>query len=210
MAFGVARLKVRWPMAEICSVYDDNDGDIYIYRIDRSDQIMSLSDNWLSFAIENDGIERNAPDKVIGQSLWDYITGDETQHLYQIVLKKVRSRKQSIRLLFRCDSPDICRYLQLSVIPLEEDAIEFRSQILRTEPRETVELLKSNVKRSDKVIKICSTCKKIAVSETEWEETEAAINTLKVFEHEKAPQLTHGLCKYCYDIAMSEINSMDI
>lgn len=182
--------------------------ETYIYLVNKDNNIISLSDNWLSFAVENNGVERNTPDKVIDKSLWDFISGDETKHLYQIVLKEVRSRKQSVTLLFRCDSPSICRYLQLTVIPLEDDAVEFQSQILRTESREVVALLNNDVERSDKFIRICSVCKKIAVSETEWEETDVAINTLKIFENERVPQLTHGLCKCCFDEAMAEIKGM--
>jgi hypothetical protein len=47
-------------------------------------------------------------------------------------------------------------------------------------------------------------CKKIAVSDSEWQEIEIAMVTLNLFEKERLPQITHGLCPSCYDKAMTE------
>lgn len=187
----------------------ESDNDICIYRIDNRNRIVSLSGNWLSFAADNNGLEKNTPDKIVGVSVFDCITGHDTKQLYQIILGKVRSCNKSVKLLFRCDSPNLCRYLQLSIIPLEDSFVEFQSIILRTEPRETVELLKNDIGRSDDFIKICSVCKNIKVSDTEWEETEVAINTLRIFDTTRLPQLTHGLCLACFDAVMAELNAWE-
>jgi hypothetical protein len=184
--------------------FKPNNG-IYIYRINKHDEIVSLSDNWLSFAVENDGVDKNSPANVIGKSLWDFISGFDTQFLYQVVLKEVRYSKKSVQLFFRCDSPDTLRYQQLSVIPFEDSGVVFRSELLRTESRETVTLLKSDVERSDTFVSICSGCKKIKVSDMKWEEPDIAINTLKIFEYEPVPQLSHGICKSCFDETMAKI-----
>ncbi len=50
--------------------------------------------------------------------------------------------------------------------------------------------------------------KKIAVSDNEWEEIEIAVQKLKIFERAIVPQLTHGLCKFCYQFALSEIERL--
>lgn len=179
--------------------------ELITYQIDKDYNIINLSDNWYAFAVENSGAEKNYPSNVIGFPLWNFITGIETKHLYQIMLKEVRDKYKQIRVFFRCDAPTIRRYLKLSIIPLEHGIIEFQSQTIKVESRYPIGLLDSRTKRSEEFIRICSMCKKIAISDCEWIEIEEAINTLRIFEQELVPQLTHGFCKCCFDLTMLEI-----
>lgn len=187
---------------------NDNLTSVFIYRIDQECNISSLSSNWLSFALDNEGGEKNVPAVVLGKPLWNFISGEETRHLYQIILKEVRSNNKSFQLPFRCDSPDMRRYLQLSVIPLEGGSIEFQSRILRTEPRENIRLLEKNIARSEDFLLMCSTCKRVKVADFLWEETDRAITVLKLFENERLPQITHGMCPVCFEAAIQELHSM--
>ena len=52
------------------------------------------SDNWKSFAQDNLGARTLFPENIIGSSLWDHIRDPETQHLYEIILQKVRERNR--------------------------------------------------------------------------------------------------------------------
>jgi hypothetical protein len=178
--------------------------ETYTYRINVDNTIASVSENWHSFAVENGGTESCKPENVIGSPLWDFISGQETRHLYEIILKKARTHKQPVQLKFRCDSPDNCRYLQLSIIPLKDDTLEFQSKILRTISREPIVLLENNRECSDSFVKMCSVCKKIAVSDSEWEETDLAINSLQLFDYKQLPQISHGLCQSCFNEAIAE------
>jgi hypothetical protein len=187
---------------------ENSESGTYSYRIDKNDIIMSVSDNWQSFAIKNLCADTCSPARVVGSSLWIFISDRETRHLYEIILKRVRERRKPARLRFRCDAPNIRRFLELSVLPLKDEAVEFRSQIIRTETREPVSLLKNDIKRTEELICICSMCKKIAISNTAWVEIEDAINTLKLFDQERLPQLTHGLCPPCYNDALAVLKKM--
>ena len=182
--------------------------EIYIHRIDKNEIIVSVSDNWLSFAEENFGANSCNPENVVGSSLWDFIHDPETVHLYEIILKKVRGHQRAATFPFRCDSPEERRFLILSVVPMMDDAIEFISSVSRTEARESIELLKSDIERSDEFVRICSMCKKIAISDEEWIEIEIAMQELKLFEKDVLPNLTHGVCHSCYDAAMAEIEEL--
>ena len=51
-------------------------------------------------------------------------------------------------------------------------------------------------------------CKKIAITENEWVEIEVGLKKLKVFEEQKLPGLTHGLCPACYEIAISDLDGL--
>jgi len=182
--------------------------EVYSHRIDKNNNIIVVSENWQSFAEDNFGENTILPENIIGSSLWDHIRDPETRHLYEMILQKVRQYNHRTTLLFRCDSPEKRRFLKLSVIPMEDDSVTFKSVILKTETREPVELLRSDRDRSDKFIKICSMCKKIETSGSEWEEVESAVQKLKLFEIELLPKFTHGVCPPCFQVAMKELESL--
>ena len=179
-----------------------------VYIIDNEDRIVSVSGNWLSFALANQAGEICHPDRIINKSIWNFIDGNETRHLYELCIAKVRSHQQTMILPFRCDAPDRRRYLELKMTPLEREQIEFASRIIREEPRENVKLLQHDVSRSDAFIKMCSMCKKVKISKNVWLEVEDAITALKLFEKKILPNITHGCCPPCYEIAMDEIRKL--
>ena len=111
----------------------------FTHRIDKNGKIISISENWLSFAQENQGSKPCFSENIIGSSLWDHIHDRETKHLYEIIVQKVLKSNRQASFSFRCDSPEKRRFLKLTVIPLQDGSIEFISQIIRTETREPVE-----------------------------------------------------------------------
>jgi hypothetical protein len=179
-----------------------------IYTIDNENRIINVSGNWLSFALENQAAESCHPDRVINEPIWKFIAGNETRYLYELCIAKVRSQQQTMILPFRCDAPDRRRYLELKMTPLAQEQIEFASRIIREEPRENVKLLQIDVSRSDALIKMCSMCKKVKMSESVWIEVEDAIHVLRLFEEDFLPKITHGCCLPCYEIAMDEIRKL--
>ena len=182
--------------------------ETYSHKVDKNGIIVAVSEKWLSFAEENFGAAACSLENIIGSSLWDHIRDPETKHLYEIILQKVREHNRRATFTFRCDSPEKRRFLKLSVIPIEDGSVYFKSQIMKTELRKPVELLRSDIKRSDEFIRICSMCKKIAISETEWVEVEIAVQRMKLFEKEVLPQFTHGVCQPCHHTAMAELDRL--
>ena len=182
--------------------------ETYSHRIDQNDMIIGVSDNWQSFAQENSGARTCFPENIIGSSLWDHIRDLETKHLYEMILQKVRKYNQQVVFSFRCDSPEKRRFLKLSVIPMKDGSVDFISQTIKTELRKPVEMLRSDIERSDEAIRVCSMCKKIAISETEWKEIEFAVQELRLFEKDILPQFTHGICQSCYDTTMAELDKL--
>lgn len=182
--------------------------DTFIYQIDRTDTLVSVSDNWCSFADANawDGSLR--PGCVVGHRLWDFIQDMETKHLYQELFKRVRGGLSSRSIPFRCDSPGERRQFELLIEAQPDNHIQITSRILETESRPPVLLLDRTVSRSKKLVTVCSMCKKMKTSQEKWEEIEEGLVHLKLFEADRMPLLTHGLCPACYHVAMGELEAM--
>ncbi len=178
---------------------------LYAYEVDERDVIVRVSDNWQAFVDANGGGTSTAAAAVIGTPIWNYISGMEVRHLYQAVLKAVRERQKTVRLQFRCDAPDLRRYLVLTLTPLAARQIEIESRILRTERRASIDLLRHDVPRADTFITMCSMCKKVKVAPDEWIEVEQAINRLRLFEQAVPPKITHGFCPACFQALMTEL-----
>ena len=181
----------------------------FVYTIDHDDRIVQVSDNWLAFAEENLAADSCHPEKIINRPIWHFIDGKESLHLYEVVLKKVRDRYARITFPFRCDSPDKRRYMQLHISPLRNNYVEFTSQILREEQRDSIEVLDVTIPRTDQFVKMCCMCKKVVVSENVWVEVEIAIAELQLFDHHKLPAITHGTCPECFDIMMAEVDKLE-
>ncbi len=180
--------------------------DVLIYRIDSTDTIVSVSENWSTFADANAWGGLLRPEDVVGHNLWDFIQGSETQYLYREVFKRVREGISSRSIPFRCDSPSEKRYLKLFIVALPEEQIEITSNILQTVPRNPISLLKADKSLSTDFVTVCSMCKKIQVSPRQWTEIEEALAELRLFEVDEMPQLTHGICQSCYQVAMGELD----
>ena len=182
--------------------------ETYKYGVDRNDIVVGLSDNWQSFSEENGGGEGCYPRNIIGSSLWRHVREWETKQLYEIILQRVREHNHRATFPFRCDSPEKRRFLTLAVIPMDEASIAFESTILNTELREPVVLLNGGIKRSEEFLRICSMCKRIAISATEWVEVEIAVQHLGLFQKVVMPQFTHGVCKSCFDAVMAQLDNL--
>ena len=60
---------------------------------------------------------------------------------------------------------------------------------------------------SDRIIRICSFCKKIAAAADEWIDTERAIERMALFSDNALPRLSHGVCPACHAAALAEVKS---
>ena len=178
----------------------------YTYIVDKNDRMLGLSANWQSFSDPNAGGAACLPINIVGSSLWGHIAEWETKHLYEMILEGVRNSQRSATFDFPCDSPEIRRFLTLSVSPLPDRSIHFKSQIVGTELRTPVHCLLANIERSDEFLRICSMCKRIAIGTEEWVEVELAVQRLELFQKRVMPKFTHGICKDCYTAAIAELD----
>ena len=177
----------------------------FIYRVDAQDRILSANDEWFAFAREN-GARELDHSTVIGQSLLGFLCNTETQHLFDILLKKVRVTGDTVSLSYRCDSPDCRRCMELELVPKRDAEVEFRSRIVQQEFREPVRMLEE-VERSDELLKMCGWCKKIAMPDKRWVEVEEAVDALNLFAAVRVPKISHGICEECHSALLKELTS---
>ncbi len=183
----------------------------HIYRIDYADVITDIVDpeQWRSFAESNAWVGSPHPADVVGHKIWEFIQNRETRHLYQQIFRRIRAGLPSHILPFRCDSPEERRYLELRTKALPNAGIEITSTFLRRELRDPVPLLDVSLPRSSEFVTICSMCKKIRIRPETWVEIEEGLIHFKLFEEERMPGLSHGLCEACYGATMRELEALD-
>lgn len=170
--------------------------ETYTYCVDSADSVTFVNDAWRAFAIANDAPELTAQ-AVVHHSLWDFIADPETIHLYRQIFARARGSGHAVTIPFRCDAPALRRYMQLDIQPLDGGRLQLTGRTLRLERRAPVALLDRGAERSEHLLRICSWCKRIAVTVDQWLEAEEAIARLGLFDTPTLPGLTHTICESC-------------
>jgi hypothetical protein len=175
-----------------------------VYRVDRRFRILSTCSAWDTFAVEN-AAESASREHVVGTLLWDHISCLQTQHIYRTLVRQAFTQNRSIGLAFRCDSPHLRRFMHMEIVPEGAGECEFRTFLIKTEPRDAVTLLDPQVTRTDDIIVMCSWCKKISVEGEGWLDVENAVQILRLFDVVEIPSISHGICPACYANALAAI-----
>jgi hypothetical protein len=175
----------------------NEDRRLFVYRIDAKDRISFVNDEWIAFGVEN-GLSGLTAERVIGKSLWDFVADLSVRHLYKGLFDKVRAKKSSPKIPYRCDSPDCRRTLRMEVSASQDGEIQLASRILQQKPRPAISILKQSAVRSDELLAICSVCKKLRLRENRWYEIEDAVGILGMYNAGPYPQLTHTICDGCF------------
>lgn len=166
------------------------------YEVNSHDEIIAVGDDWVAFARTN--AAAHLTDRVIGRSLWDFVSGPSTQHVYRELLARVRAGRTT-SFAYRCDSPELRRFMRMTMIPRADGVVAFDSVTLRTETRVAPipDLLSANNADADPGLRMCSWCKRVAVAES-WEELETAVENLGLFALSQPPSITHAVCPTCF------------
>ena len=169
--------------------------DPVVFWINDRDEIVRVNDAWTRFALENDAPDL-IEDRVLGTSLWQYLSDSTTRLLYLELLRHVRGG-HTVRFPLRCDSPAIRRRLEIALRPGPDDFVQFESVLLDATPRPPQPLWSRSRPPSSELVRACSWCKRLEYG-PEWLEVEAAIVPLGLFEDDAPPpEITHGICPDC-------------
>jgi predicted esterase len=169
------------------------------YTIDSSDHIVSIAGPWSSFALTNDASDLANPDCLIGSSIWDFLDGLETKSLYRQVFQDVRLRETKVVLPFRCDSPEQCRELELSVAYDGENRLIISSTQNAKADRDYVSLLDSNQHRGTDYIDCCSVCRRFSSGSGLWVDAEEFLQSTRILASPNIPVINERVCDECAD-----------
>ncbi len=168
------------------------------YRINGNEVITAIEGCWDAFARTN-GAPELLQQRVIGTELMQHISGSGTRQLYRELIALVRRESgREFRFPFRCDSPELRRYLQMTVHSPDGQTVVFSSHLLREEPRAYQGLLDRQTQYSGSLVVMCSWCKRVRISETHWVELEEGIEQLGLMNGGPYPRISHGICPSCY------------
>lgn len=102
------------------------------------------------------------------------------------------------------------RLLEMTISAASDGSVEFETHPIRVEAREFYSLLSRTTTRSTDLLRACAWCNRmnVGVSSSEWVEVEEATERLRLFQRDRMPQLTHGICEDCLESMMSTLASM--
>lgn len=167
--------------------------------------------NWNAFASANGALEL-IDQLILGNSLFEFISGQEVQAQLKDVMKKISVGIYSRWAMpFRCDSPDRQRNMRQSITPIRASGacvgMLFQSIELHSEQRPQISLFdfREIERRAAQepdlpTIAMCSWCQRVRqepTSGTEWVEAEvyyAAGGSSHV-------RISHGICDNCFETA---------
>lgn len=169
---------------------------IYRYCLDEANVIVCVDDWWLAFAQENNASGLNEA-SVVGHMLWDFIADEPTRTLYKEIHDHVRSTGHPITVPFRCDSPTLQRYMQLTISKHVDGQLLCESSLIRVVPQHHLALLDSKQKRSKPYLTMCSCCKRSLIEPSGWLEIENIALKLQLFDKQAVPGIIYTVCPEC-------------
>ena len=167
------------------------------YSVDEHDLLNRVEGPWNAFAAENDAPHLEAQ-LLLGQSLWDHVSGMDTRHMYQQLLARVRSKRTAVRFNFRCDAPDTQRLLEMEVSSADGSEVRFCATLLEEHPRNPAipVYAPETGEPAPYLYTMCSVCKKLQSGE-EWLELEAGMKRFHLLQGDTHFDISHGLCGDC-------------
>jgi hypothetical protein len=168
--------------------------ELITYQIDRSDRIVSVDEAWSTFAIAN-GAPSLAGDAVLGTLLWDYIADEATRWIYQEIVGRVRRSALSCSCPFRCDAPDLRRFMHMDVMAAGEGLVCFVCRVERLEARAPIAWALP-LPPGQQFIRICSGCKRVEMRGL-WRELDEVVAGLGPLADAIARPFTQGICTDC-------------
>jgi hypothetical protein len=178
-------------------------GDDVVYHVDPEGRITSVNDRWDAFARANGGTAVLSA-AVIGRRAANFIAGNETRYLFDLIIRHAITSGRPVTAPFRCDGPAVRRRMQLTVTLEGPGDIVFRSRMLAEEPRRPIAWLESRTRKERApLLRVCSWCNRGEIA-GRWAELEEVIAAYGLFDAARVPDITHGLCVDCERTVLAE------
>ena len=176
------------------------------YRIDADDVVLA-GDGWAEAARADAVPELAIP--APGRTLWSHMAEGETRDLWQLLTARVRERRTSVTIPFRCDGPSARRWFEMTVSPEADGSIAFRSDLVFAESRDTIALLELDIDRDPTVLPVllCAWCGRGEVDGA-WVELEELVRARRLLEVHAVPSIDTGVCGDCRDEMRAELGTL--
>lgn len=174
------------------------------YHIDSNDRICFVNLAFSEFASDNDAFDL-VGDAVLGRSLWDFVTDETVCALNRMLIQKARRTHRVVSFPYRCDSPDLLRSMEMVILPLAQDTLEFQCRVVRQQMRPPRKLWGRRDQRAPETLRVCSWCNKVDLGGDNWQELEALLAQRPLLDEEPPPSLTHGACPECCRVIKTQI-----
>lgn len=161
--------------------------EMIIYEVDEENIITRIDADWKVFAESNGAPELNEAN-VIGKSLLHFISGNVTKKFWSDLLQHVRTANSPHTFNYRCDAPNIKRYMKLDILPLTAGHLRLISTLLHSKPRSLQIYFRRVQQRSSRSLVRCSMCNKVAYNK-QWIEGEELNRGIKT-----TLEVTYGIC----------------
>jgi hypothetical protein len=164
------------------------------YRIDAQDRLIEVSGPWNDFACVNGSTDLE-PESVCGRSLWSFIVDETTQAIYRALFAHVREKQETVVFPYRCDSPTLRRFMQMTVTPEAEGGLAFVSETVRVQKRQP-RLSFAYQHGARPMVFRCSFCNAMRVR-GRWADVADAVQEGLVLNHDLPVAVGYGVCASC-------------
>lgn len=171
------------------------DSLIVMYRVDPQDQIIYANDDWDAFALLND-MPQLKRQLILGQSLWRFISDQDSEQLYRDLMHRVRSGRPAV-FRYHCDGAAMERILEMHVQLVGQGVVQFTSSTQALNPRDPIPLLDPARPRSAQGVRMCGWCQRVQIGQV-WIDMSMATAKIPAAKDLSLPALIHTTCPNCY------------
>ena len=166
------------------------------YTLDEADCIVAVGGAWDDFARVNQG-DAVLSSKVIGRKLDQFIHDDVTRMFVRSLLMAARLLGKPISRPYRCDAPELKRFMEMTVTPDARGCLEVKHRELRIEPMlHRVRLVAAPPGSQAVFTKRCSLCNRVQTQGV-WSEVDAAVLAGRLTDSGAGLKVFYGVCPDC-------------
>ncbi len=137
------------------------------YVLDNRNRIILIGGVWDEFADENGGTKLSSKD-VCGRPIWDFIKGDVTRMWVEAVFQYARVLGKIVERPYRCDSPNLKRFMHMRIVPEQGGVLRVEHEILSTEQRSSPVDIQYGTINMNGAKQRCSICGRVNIGG--WQE----------------------------------------
>lgn len=161
-----------------------------VYRLDQADRITEVGGAWDRMALENGG-DALCGHSVLGRNLYDFISGDVSKMFVRTLIDGVRVLHRPRTVAYRCDSPGLRRYMEMSINCDDGGGVVLEHRQLRTEATGRRFDFLVGLQPVRQMVVRCSHCNSVKFGGV-WGEPEALLPA----EPSQVPVI-YGVCPSC-------------